>query len=214
MKLRSYFRGLMAAGAVLATSASVNTASAHIIGLGWNLAANNDVTFYAALVGHDINALSDVGKTGPNAGYGGLYVDGVFQEFSSKILDTSSVTGLDGAIFNSFFAGFALPPGTLSYNFGTTDWLAMTVSGLGSGSHDLTSVWYDSDGAPGSAPGLTAWWLPEFFPIGGQGAHETITQTINIAPLPGGNTSVPDSGSTLILLGGVLATLAFARRKV
>jgi hypothetical protein len=124
--------------AALGAAAITNSASAHIVGLGWVVQPNGDVTF-SALHWHDHF---------PADGTSFLIVDGTSYVFTSHTFDVNEMPA-QGALVNSTYSSF--DGDSLNAINVENDWLHVTVSGLSTGAHTLT--------APNHATGLTDWTL-------------------------------------------------------
>ena len=178
--MKRFLMPVFMAAAVLGSA----SAQAHIVGLGWTFEANGDVTF-DALHWHNQHAAA-----------GALTIDGIDYAFTSFSHNTSSMTGLDGALVNASYSAYD-GAGTLSVTGGPSlgggivdDWLHVTVSGLSAGAHTITAA-----AGPG---GLTTWTLN-----GG-------VTTVGIVTPPPSPVSAP---GTLALMGLGVAGIGFVRRK-
>lgn len=129
---------------------------------------------------------------GNHAVAGALIIDGTSYPFTSVTWDTAEMTGLDGALVNASYSAYD-GAGTLTAISTEDNWLHVTVS-LTPGEHTI-----GADYGPG---GLTSWTL-----------DDSITSIgIVTPPPPPPSNGVPDTGSTLALLGLGVAGLASARR--
>lgn len=176
-------RNLVIAGSLLCAAPALQ---AHTQAIAWTIEANGDVTFYAA-VDHETPGPLPPIPTPLAFGDGDLIIDGVGQfPFQSLIEDTDPLTGLHGAIHNNLFV-FDKGTGTLANTPGlpdVDDYLVVTVPGLSRNTPYTISTTFGID------LGLTAWEVND-------AGSASIT--------------VPDGGSTALMLSSVLGLLGFAR---
>lgn len=83
--------------------------------------ANGDVTFY------------------DQHWHGALLIDGTEYAFTGFLNNTSSLTGLEGALVNPSYASFDSVTGTLTALL-EPDFLTVTVSGLSAGNHTFATT--------------------------------------------------------------------------
>ncbi len=156
-------------------------ANAHIVGLGWEFGSGGLVTF-SALHWH-----SYIPGTGDPSVSGEMYIDGTPYAFTSHTWDTTSMTGLDGALTNPSYSSWD-GAGTLSATSYADDWLHFSTI-LQPGSHTL--------GANFGPGGLTSWTL------------SGNVQTFAITAPP---SAVPEP-TTMLLFGAGLAGIAGVRKR-
>lgn len=134
---------------VTAAVALCGLANAHIVALGWKPMGGGTLQF---------SALHWHGNQDQDVTLGALIFDGVSYPFTSTLQNTSSISGFSGGLVNAGYATWNPGTGTInttgaSSNDGSLvdDWLIVTISGVGQGSHTVTA-----DSGPGQ---LTEWTL-------------------------------------------------------
>lgn len=175
-------RNLIIAGSLLCAAPALQ---AHTQAIAWEILPNGDVTFYAAIDHETVGPLPPI-PTPLAFGDGDLIIAGVGQfPFQSLIQDVDPLTGLNGAIHNNLF-DFDKGAGELNNLEPPTvnDYLVVTVSGLS------RNVPYTISTTNGILGGLTTW------EINGAGSASI---------------TVPDGGSTALMLSSVLGFLGLAK---
>lgn len=171
-----------------ATLALSGVANAHIVALGWESLSNGALRFHA---------LHWHGSGDQDVTLGALIFDGVSYPFTSALQNTPSISGFDGALINSGYATYNPVSGTIdTTQAGIDDWLIVTITGVGRGSHTVTA-----DSGPGQ---LTEWTLDggisDVGIIVGGGLDGPLTSSLAASTIGLSRTMTRDVGNRLFRL--------------